>query len=226
MRKFQLCLLFFVLFTAVSCISGSDSELPTQVPTAVLYSGPPGLGALNAPWGQLANPTAGLSIDHPQDWTAVAQEDSIRLVPLSPADAPNNLQNPPIASLSNFPAADSTTSIVAVLESMITSPDLGPPETVTRVSAPTAVSVGDYTAAAAQIQVKPPDISLIESVPESENADTPSGPASLNLYIVAIRHEDRTVVFTGSTTSNLMEDYLPVFKSMVQTIQITLPQAE
>ena len=225
MRLLRFCFMLLMLLTAVSCIPNTPNTLPTQVPVAVLPERPPGTNALMVPWENATNPDIGLSLNYPQDWSSTITTEAIRLSPITLAQTSAEYRIPVNVSLLNITEADNTGSIVDTLESLMSIPDFGPPETITRLSPPTAVSINDYEAVAAQLIFTPP---LLEQPQENQEqiSDTFSAPEKIQLYIVVLRHNDRTVLFTGSIPPDYSKDYLPIFESMVQTIQILPPQTE
>ncbi len=226
MRSLRLFIILLVGVTAVSCSSNTNNSIPTQVPTAAPLAGPPGTNMLNEPWQSITNQGIGISIEYPQDWVGNNTDEAIRLSPITTARASGEESIPANVSLFNNTTVDSTTTIVTALELMITSSELGSPESITRVVAPTAVSINNYEAAVTQLTFTPLPLELPEENLEVINPDTFPEPEEIHLYMVAVRQNDRTVVFVGSIPSAYSKEYLPVFESMVQTLQIVPKQNE
>ncbi|KAA3657481.1 MAG: hypothetical protein DWQ04_27975 [Chloroflexi bacterium] len=226
MRLYCLFIILLVSVTAVSCSSNSNNLLPTQVPTAAPLDGPPGTNMLNAPWQSITNHDNGISIEYPQDWTGTNTREAIRLMPVSIATASGFDNIPANVSLYNDTTTDSTADIVNTLESMISAPTFGPENAITRVVAPTAVSINNYEAAIAQITFLPAPFEAPEEGAGEINPDTFPEPEEFHLYMVALRQTDQTVVFAASVPSAYSKEYLPVFESMANTIQIVSRQNE
>lgn len=221
MRLFRIFFLILVGLTAVSCSFTPNNTLPTPVPTANVPAGPAGTNALTLPFQLQENPAIGLQIEHPQDWEGASLSDGIRLIPLPVSTSTEYSLSVTAVSLINLPDVDPNSSIVAALEAVITNPDLGPPESITRIVEPTAVSVNNYTGAVAQIQVVPPDLTPIEGDADLAGNVALSTPDNLHLYFVALRHGERTVLFSGTTSADTANIYIPIFETMADTIQTT-----
>lgn len=220
MRSTHLFVILLVAVTAVSCTPTSpDNALPTQVPTAIPIAGPPGTNKLNAPWTTIANSDIGISIEHPQDWFGNSTNQAIRLSPISNLAESAEYNIPANASLF-MDSAIGSANIVASLEMFIAASDFGPPESVTQLVAPTAVSINNYEAAIAQLTFTPTPFTPPPEVLEETSPDTFPDPVETYLYVVAIRQNEQTIIFTGSVPSEYSEDYLPVFEAMANTIQI------
>ncbi len=212
--------LLLIMIISVACSAFDDGNLPTLVPVANEFAGPPGTQFLDAPWESTENIEAGVSIKQPQDWNGRVLTSGLRVIPNIPSSATGDFRMAAVASLGIVTGDEPLT---AVIETMLTNMSAGQPDLIETIEPIATSSINGYSSASTRIQIQPilPDI----DDPELEFSETEAGsPSKSSLIIVALRGEGQTAVFIGTTPVTLVDTYQPIFDDMVQTIQLSLPQ--
>jgi hypothetical protein len=226
--------LFIILLVGgVTACSGRVEEIiPTEVPAAIPLLGPPGTNAVNIAWKRADNYAAGLTIEHPQDWNGRQIEaNSILLTPVVTAETSNNNTLTVVASIANISAEQLPPGVnlddtMAVLEALITNPDLGPANAVARTQPPAPLAISGFTGAAAQLEISSPDVDLPEAESGELGIEDLGSRNTIRMYMAVIQQNGRTAVFTASTNVEMMDTYLPIFTAMLQTVQFSAPVPE
>ncbi len=214
----RISLLLIIMIGTISCSAFDGGELPTLVPVADEFAGPPGTQFLDVPWESAANFETGLAIEHPQDWNSRALASGLRVAPNIPPSATGDFRMAAVASLGTVAGNEALT---AVIETLLTDMSAGQPDLVERIEPISTSSINEYSAASTLIQITLPDL----SDSDEDFAETEIDPqAKSAMVIVALRGEGKTVVFIGTTPVALTDTYRPIFDDMVQTIQLSLPQ--
>ena len=219
MKLFRLFLIGLIALTAVSCSTNANSPVPTQVPTAAPLAGPPGTNKLNEPWISTTNPNIGVSIEHPSDWIGTSMAETIQISPFNDLMLTNSNNLPVNVSILNGDESANSLEIVSALETLITPEALGNPESITIQVEPTLVSINGFEVAEAQLIVKPAAFEPTDEDLEASELSTFDAPEEIFLFITAVRQQNRTIVFGGSSPPEFSKSYLPIFESILQTIE-------
>ena len=219
MKLFRLFLIILIVLTAVSCSTNANSPIPTQVPTAAPLAGPPGTNKLNEPWISTTNPDIGVSIEHPSDWIGTSTAETVQISPFNDLMLTNSNNLPVNVSILNGDESVNSLEIVAAVTTLISPEALGTPDSISLQVEPTLVSINGFEAATAQLIVKPAVFEPTDEDLEESELSTFDAPEEVFLYITAVRQQNRTVVFGGSSPPEFSKNYLPIFESILQTIE-------
>ena len=221
-HSIQFIALLLITSLIASCGASNDAQLPTLVPIANEFSGPPGTQFVSAPWERVQNGASGLAIEYPQGWNGRVLETGLRLIPNIASSATGDFRIAGSASLA--PVEQASELLTAVIDSQIATLSAGNPENIEQIEPITTGIINGYETASAFVQVTlqlPDDISESELSEVREEFESESG--SLRVLVVALRNDGQTAVFIGTTSVTLSDTYRPIFNDMIQTIQLSSP---